>query len=542
MRKREKKVLIGFLAVIVVALILFFLIRKPTIETIVDKGVSLKALIVDENGNIKQDLTETLKPTFSIISLPIPSGYLAISPYDCISGCSFLALETKLNNVGGDSEVTITDVTGSNPCASGNTNPGCTGIANVLGIPTTAGNRRGNLDALWDINLPSIIPIGLLGPTVISNGMALDEIAFGLIDFRVDASGTFLDPFGNPQPLTGKFGTLQLKIASSTCSDGTVVDPDSSDADVSGYCSTVNLGKYCRVGSEGQPTLTDRASLCGCPANQLPNGEICQAVSCTPGTCINGIYKCLSDGKSLQEACNFCLPANCPVVDGKSATGCINPTDPSGCQYPLTESGFLVQFSSVSIPPIPSCGDGIKSGTEQCDKNDFGGQSCTSIPGGFSGGTLICNADCTYNTGACMSAYIKFRTSSLTYPASGWISFEPACSGLQLTSYGYSTSGSGGISSVTCDTSVTGISGCSGAIKLLDNLPGGWMTGGSNPSLWQCSTVKLICDDDGVGEAGYNFKKYSSSDSDRCQLGHADYPNCVSATSVPAYSDRETSC
>jgi hypothetical protein len=47
------------------------------------------------------------------------------------------------------------------------------------------------------------------------------------------------------------------------------------------------------------------------------------------------------------------------------------------------------------------CGDGLVSGTEQCDGLELLGNDCTTIGGGFDGGTLACADDCTFDTSAC---------------------------------------------------------------------------------------------------------------------------------------------
>ncbi|MEM3074727.1 MAG: LamG-like jellyroll fold domain-containing protein [Candidatus Pacearchaeota archaeon] len=47
------------------------------------------------------------------------------------------------------------------------------------------------------------------------------------------------------------------------------------------------------------------------------------------------------------------------------------------------------------------CGDNVKSGTEQCDGNAFGGATCQSL--GFTSGTLSCSSSCTISTSNCIS-------------------------------------------------------------------------------------------------------------------------------------------
>jgi len=54
----------------------------------------------------------------------------------------------------------------------------------------------------------------------------------------------------------------------------------------------------------------------------------------------------------------------------------------------------------------PLCGDGVAQAPEQCDTYDLQGQTCLSIGQGFSGGTLACEADCTWDTSACLSSAV----------------------------------------------------------------------------------------------------------------------------------------
>ncbi|GBD34352.1 hypothetical protein HRbin35_00064 [bacterium HR35] len=45
------------------------------------------------------------------------------------------------------------------------------------------------------------------------------------------------------------------------------------------------------------------------------------------------------------------------------------------------------------------CGNNLKEPGEECDGPDLGGQSCVSL--GYSGGTLSCNSNCTFNASQC---------------------------------------------------------------------------------------------------------------------------------------------
>jgi len=63
------------------------------------------------------------------------------------------------------------------------------------------------------------------------------------------------------------------------------------------------------------------------------------------------------------------------------------------------ESVSFATSVNVSADVQGLCGNGIVNPGEQCDGSNLNGESCTSR--GFSGGTLSCNATCTFNTSAC---------------------------------------------------------------------------------------------------------------------------------------------
>jgi len=54
----------------------------------------------------------------------------------------------------------------------------------------------------------------------------------------------------------------------------------------------------------------------------------------------------------------------------------------------------------VNTPIPPNCGNGEKEGDEQCDETDLNNYTCTDL-NGYTGGTLGCKEDCTFDTSQC---------------------------------------------------------------------------------------------------------------------------------------------
>src|SRR3989344_1929626 len=67
-------------------------------------------------------------------------------------------------------------------------------------------------------------------------------------------------------------------------------------------------------------------------------------------------------------------------------------------------SNLIVSAASVNISADVQgfCGNGVVNSGEECDGSNLNGKSCSTQ--GFSGGTLSCNANCTFNTSACTSS------------------------------------------------------------------------------------------------------------------------------------------
>lgn len=525
-RKKKKMLIILPIAIILLILIIgigvYFFIGIGGIPpgSQVNQGGSIKAVVVDANGNVVGDLNKGTQQT--AIGSSTGTGYILVNNTN-----TFLAFQTQLDNTAGDSEITATNITGFSYCTTGNPNPSCSTIPNVLGA---GGTGKGNLNALWFPFLPVIVAKGGVSNVVQSANLNLSPIEYGLIDFRIDVNGTYLDTNGNPQPLSNKFGKVTLRISPERCADNTKADPDSTNGDVNTYCSVPSVGKYCRISSDGTAILTDRASVCGCPSGQHVVGQTCVLnTGCTPNSCISGtVNYCLSGGQTVETRCQQCGASLshldwCPLdANSQAATSC-NPASSgvaSQCVYPsVSGSSFNVVLAAPTINPVAQCGDGVKNGAEQCDTNDFGGASCTTV-GSFTGGTLSCSGTCTYVTTACTSAGVKFRTlfsaisNSVNADEIAFITISQTC-GTTLTKAGeYTSIGGGSSTSGTCAANMggngyTNSTSVSGAITSVTR---GAFVGTLNPSLWQKVTpndIYVVCADKSGG--GYAYTAFRTS-------------------------------
>ena len=520
---------------------------------VVNKGASLKPILVDENGNKIGDVGVQDGGTFSIISKSGSTGFNVISPDSCVSSCTFLAFNTFLDNSEGDSEITVSAISGSNPC----TTPGsatCTTIAsnNVLGtVGTGANNWKGGLNSsaggVWAGSIPQTIAKGARYPpasTISTTPLSLDLIAYGeSVDFTMSVTGTYTDSQGDQQPLTGKLGKTSLLINKQLCSDNTATDTNSLDADALTYCST-NKPKYCRTDAYGVPQLFDHAGAstgfvgCGCPAGQHAVGQSCVVDGgCTTGTCIAGTVNYCVNGATgtIETRCQQCtggilnnIQSYCPLDANLQQANACNPATSgvvSQCVYPgASGSGFTVSIASSSFTPINPCGDGVKNGGEVCDGSDLGGASCISL--GFAGGTLSCNGACNgYVTTSCTSNYVKFRTlfSTISGAANAdEIAFMPTPSTqcttppATLSKAGEYGTGGGASGTSNCVTKMASLS----ATKLLDITNGAisifrsasYPTGTINKAFWADDTVGTyyVCGDD-ADSIGYAYIAFKTS-------------------------------
>lgn len=87
---------------------------------------------------------------------------------------------------------------------------------------------------------------------------------------------------------------------------------------------------------------------------------------------------------------------------GLDSTGSSSSSDSSSSSAGDTSSSSAGESSSSSSGG-PSCGDGMQDAGEQCDGGDLAGYNCVTLGMGFTGGTLACADDCTFELSGCLA-------------------------------------------------------------------------------------------------------------------------------------------
>ena len=143
-----------------------------------------------------------------------------------------------------------------------------------------------------------------------------------------------------------------------------------------------------------------------CGNGRLDPGEECDGTNLNGQRCedlatdyVGGQLRCSGDCTFDTSACirrgcgNGVIDAGESCDDGNLDTG-------DGCGADCqVESGWRCTGEPSRCEKL--CGNGTVDPGEDCDGTNLGGQTCTSIPGGFTGGQLGCGPDCRFDTSNC---------------------------------------------------------------------------------------------------------------------------------------------
>jgi hypothetical protein len=130
----------------------------------------------------------------------------------------------------------------------------------------------------------------------------------------------------------------------------------------------------------------------------VPEGEVC----------MNGSQRCVGDtweqcyaSQGPSTDIDHC-GGNCEPCDLAKSESCNNGTCACGNGSPCPGSQICCYGKCYDAPACGDCGNEIRDGIEECDKDDFGGESCQTL--GYYGGQLKCDENCRYDLIECMIA------------------------------------------------------------------------------------------------------------------------------------------
>lgn len=183
--------------------------------------------------------------------------------------------------------------------------------------------------------------------------------------------------------------------------EGLALHPNGNSVLTGGIQQSVDVNeRVYQVESDGTITLL---SSCGA-ANYAT----------TPSTVVNGKFHFIdnSSGQSrayqtdFDAATDTCIGPKVPLGNVVGYDSSLSNTPVSALAIdPKTGTVYFTKFSDSSAwkaDKTPACNDGFIESGEDCDGPNLDNKQCTDLVGGFTGGTLACNAvTCTFDTSAC---------------------------------------------------------------------------------------------------------------------------------------------
>ncbi len=208
--------------------------------------------------------------------------------------------------------------------------------------------------------------------------------------------------------------------------------------DLSNYCTVVNVTQTDGCGNTRSIAGTKNCCVLNLAKwNQTSiifgEGSVkmnATAINCSQGEIVN--FTIYNSSNATVAVFNATVTNNKTVLEWNanaiSGTYYFNVTLEANKSIVAKSSALILTGTSTA-----TCGNSIIEGTEKCDKLNLGGNNCTTIGLGFTGGTLRCYADCTWNTTGCTSGPSLLKCSDYTS--------EPTCKnyapGVVLSDPGY---------------------------------------------------------------------------------------------------------
>jgi hypothetical protein len=175
-----------------------------------------------------------------------------------------------------------------------------------------------------------------------------------------------------------KFLIIFMMLNSASCWENTTVSGQANCGD-----NIIHPGEECDNTNFG---------LINCTHFGYEGGTIQCNDDCTLNTrtCVGSATTCGDSVLDIGEMCDGEVPSSVGCSDLGYGSGQVQCT--ASCKFDYSAcDGFEEK-----------CGDGIKSGSEECDAGDFGDMTCSNFL--YYGGELSCNSDCTVNITNCIAS------------------------------------------------------------------------------------------------------------------------------------------
>ena len=177
---------------------------------------------------------------------------------------------------------------------------------------------------------------------------------------------------------------------------------------VSGSCQVCRIGT-CNASGDSRchsATIGGETSWELCDSGVCEDGACLDVQECEPGTCHSESARCTNAGKI--EACGSdTVCENNVCKDPTSDLDC-TPNQCASSDARCSAAGEIIDCESDetcadnTCVPVETCGNTRLDSGEECDGNLLGGVTCETVPGAsFTGGTLSCAADCTFDISNC---------------------------------------------------------------------------------------------------------------------------------------------
>ncbi len=143
-----------------------------------------------------------------------------------------------------------------------------------------------------------------------------------------------------------------------------------------------------------------------CGNSIVEEGEECDGTALSGATCADfgfasGALACSAECTVITDACFTCGDGQIGLVevcDGAALDGQTCATQGFGSGT-LTCAADCQSLNTTGCVPLPTCGDGLVNGGEQCDGASLGGNTCQSQ--GFDMGVISCTASCLLDVSQC---------------------------------------------------------------------------------------------------------------------------------------------